>query len=177
MVYGHSLGGATATLTNQREPRAIGGMDFDGALPSNDLTQTLSKSFALIASAKNAGSPALQWDDFYAKLAGAKLQVAIARTAHYGFTDLPLLLTVCDLSVEGRVKIAEVVGTLDGRIFETALNGLVDGFLKLVFKHHVAPLRRAMDDGDVQFFHDALPQCQSMRKEEMAACLKSQLIF
>jgi pimeloyl-ACP methyl ester carboxylesterase len=148
VVYGHSFGGATAATAAQRIPAVIGGLNFDGTLygPVNE-QGFKGKPFVLVASTRNytrqAGTypPVPDWSDFYAKVDGAKMELAVWDTQHYAFMDVPLLLSAFHTPPESQPMIEQTFGTLSGRRVEAAQNEIVTGLLELAFDGDEEPLR------------------------------------
>ncbi|KAM5344502.1 hypothetical protein ACJ41O_013038 [Fusarium nematophilum] len=155
-VYGHSFGGATAAATAQRDPRVIGGLNFDGTVYGPVSRQGFKgKPFLLVG---NSATRSVGWDEFYEKVDAAKMELAVRDTQHYAFMDLPLLLTVYQVPPESQPAVDQVIGKLDGRKVEKAVNEIMVGLLELLFKNETEPLRTVGRNSDIDVLHSDLPE-------------------
>ncbi|PYI10674.1 PAF acetylhydrolase family protein [Aspergillus sclerotiicarbonarius CBS 121057] len=114
-ISGHSLGGATAAQTILVDNRFVGGINLDGSLWGSVVDKGLSTPFLLFANANHTQATDPSWGTFWSHLRGWKLQLRLAQSKHYSFSDFPVL--VDSLSVSDEVKQivqADRIGTIGG---------------------------------------------------------------
>lgn len=161
-VFGHSLGGSTATLASKYNPLVIGGINFDGPLFGTLLEEGLkNKPFVLVASTRNKTKnfPIIPyWGEFYQKSKGAKLEVAVWDTQHYAFLDVPLLLTVDPLPAASKAEVDKFIGTLGGDEIEKADNEIMSGLLELLFENKTETLKGLSGDPNIDVILSHLPK-------------------
>lgn len=159
-VFGHSLGGAAAAAAMLTDSRIKGGLNFDGEIHGPVVADGLARPFALVSSAANKGSPALEnWNPFWDHLNDTRVELTISNTTHASFLDIPLLLTIFPLPSELRPKIEAVFGAVDGRQMEKIVDGILTAVFDVLFRGSVAPLcdlKRKFQE--VSIVRSSLPQ-------------------
>jgi len=113
LMYGHSFGGSTAVNVAALDDRVLAGANIDGFYYEPVANGTVLKPVLMMQS---TSSPPVStgWPDFYADHArGWKTWVRPSGSAHYGFTDLPLLADL--LGLRGTVIPQELIGTANSR--------------------------------------------------------------
>ena len=135
--------------------RVVAGLNLDGpiygAVGQKGIDQ---KPFVLVA---NGGEKVTDWTNFYhEKLNGQKMDLAVNKTEHYAFTDIPLLLTVFEVPSESKPAIEEVFGTLDGRQVEKAVNDITRGLLELAFRNTTQYLEKVGRNPDISVIENDL---------------------
>ncbi|KAF9881229.1 PAF acetylhydrolase [Colletotrichum karsti] len=98
VMFGHSLGGATAAAAMLQDPRIKGGINMDGKLLNPVLEAGLDGPFALVGRPDHADEDPT-WDAFFAKLRGPRVQLRVANTTHATFTDFPVLISSLNLTL------------------------------------------------------------------------------
>ncbi|SPJ71796.1 related to PAF acetylhydrolase family protein [Fusarium torulosum] len=155
-VYGHSFGGSTAAVTVQRDPRVVGGLNFDGPINGSVRYEGFKDKPFVIVDTKSFDFP--EWPDFYKKIDAAKMMLEIKNTQHYAFTDVPLLLTVLKVSPESQPLLDEVFGKLDGRKVEKAMNQIMVGLMDMLFKKNTRALKKIGKNVNIKVLRDDLPK-------------------
>ncbi|OLN86676.1 putative 1-alkyl-2-acetylglycerophosphocholine esterase [Colletotrichum chlorophyti] len=141
IMFGHSLGGATAAAVMLNDSRVSGGINLDGMLLSPVLETGLEKPFALVGRPKHRDEDST-WDTFYAGLRGQRALLEVAGTAHASYTDFPILVSSLNLSLPDAAKslLASELGTMKfGRIGEVVA-GIVSAFADLALHGKVDAL-------------------------------------
>lgn len=113
LMYGHSFGGSTAVNIAATDARVLAAANIDGPFYPPVANGNVRKPLLLMQS---ASSPpvAADWPAFYpAHVRGWKTWVRPNNTAHYGYTDLPLLADL--LGLRGDVIPEELIGTANSR--------------------------------------------------------------
>lgn len=110
------------------------------------------KPFLLVGS---EGSRA-EWDEFYKHIDGAKMELTVKGTRHYGFMDVLLLLTAYQVPPEFQPMLDEIFGTLDGRELEKVVNEIMIGFLELALKKNTGPLKDLANNADIEVLNSNL---------------------
>ncbi|KAF3392590.1 putative 1-alkyl-2-acetylglycerophosphocholine esterase [Penicillium rolfsii] len=114
-IMGHSLGGATAAQTMLIDNRFIGGINLDGTPWGSVVDQGLSSPFLLFANANHTQATDPNWAAFWLRLRGWKVQLRLAQSKHYTFSDFPVLVDSMSISDEVRQAIqTEYIGTIGG---------------------------------------------------------------
>ena len=98
-MLGHSLGGATSATLMLNDTRIAGALDFDGALWGSVIQTGLTRPFMLMATTNQTrlsmkNTPDGSWYAVWPKITAEKFDVIIDNSAHYTYSDLPL---VCEL--------------------------------------------------------------------------------
>lgn len=155
-MYGHSFGGSTAAVTVQRDPRVIGGLNFDGPINGSVRYEGFKDKPFLIVDTKSLNFP--EWPEFYKKIDAAKMMLEIKNTNHYAFTDVPLLLTVLQVPPESQALVDETFGKLNGRKVEKAMNQIMVGLMDLLFKENKWALKKIGKNVNIKVLHDDLPR-------------------
>ncbi|EFY91480.1 PAF acetylhydrolase family protein [Metarhizium acridum CQMa 102] len=130
-VFAHSVGGGAAATLARNDNRVLGGVDFDGQLVEAIRSQGLSRPFLLAGRYGHsaANSTDHTWNQFWPRLAGPRVELAIHGTAHASYTDRPLLVGALGLPGAVLDQFAGEIGSVKG----TELEGIVDGVLASFF--------------------------------------------
>ncbi|KAI8625368.1 hypothetical protein F5Y19DRAFT_450467 [Xylariaceae sp. FL1651] len=113
LMYGHSFGGSTAVNVAATDARVLAAANIDGPYYEPVANGTVRKPLLMMQSAALPPAAA-DWPTFYSAHArGWKTWVRPNNTAHYGYTDLPLLADL--LGLRGAVIPQELIGTVDSR--------------------------------------------------------------
>lgn len=114
-IMGHSLGGATAAQTILVDNRFVGGINLDGTPCGSVADKGLSSPFLLFANANHTRATDPSWAKFWSNLRGWKLQLRLAQSKHYTFSDYPVLVDALSVSDEARQIVqAAYTGTMGG---------------------------------------------------------------
>ncbi|KID98348.1 PAF acetylhydrolase family protein, partial [Metarhizium majus ARSEF 297] len=134
-VYAHSVGGGAAATLARNDKRVLGCVDFDGQLVEPIRSQGLDKPFLLAGrpghSAANSTDPT--WNQFWPRLAGPRVELAIDGTAHGSYTDRPLLVSALGLPDAVLDRFAGDIGSVRGPELERIVNGVLASFFDFVF--------------------------------------------
>jgi predicted dienelactone hydrolase len=138
VVYGHSLGGATAAAAMLSDPRIKGGVDMDGRFFNPVLEGGLDRPFALLGRPGHRSEDET-WPEFFSNLRGPRFEMRVAGAAHGSFTDFPVL--VDSLNLPGRTKeaVARVLGSASGETMDKVIRGVMVAFCDFVFGKSPAP--------------------------------------
>ncbi|KAJ5693774.1 Platelet-activating factor acetylhydrolase [Penicillium majusculum] len=114
-ILGHSLGGATAAQTMLVDNRFVGGINLDGRLWGPVVEKGLSSPFLLFGHTNHTQASESSWAIFWSHLRGWKLELELAQSEHYTFSDFPVLIDALNVSDEVRQFIqAARIGTIGG---------------------------------------------------------------
>ncbi|KAA8643673.1 uncharacterized protein ATNIH1004_010447 [Aspergillus tanneri] len=114
-ILGHSLGGATAAQTILVNNRFVGGINLDGKLWGSVVDKGLSSPFLLFGNTNHTRATDPSWARFWSHLQGWKLELQLAQSEHYTFSDFPVLVDALSVSDEVRQIIqADYIGTIGG---------------------------------------------------------------
>lgn len=113
LMYGHSFGGSTAVNVALVDDRVVAAANIDGPYYDPVANETINKPVLMMQSS-TLSPAAADWPTFYqSNLRGWKTWVRPNNTAHYSFTDLPLLADL--LGLRGTVFPEELVGTVNSQ--------------------------------------------------------------
>ncbi|PYH28810.1 PAF acetylhydrolase family protein [Aspergillus neoniger CBS 115656] len=99
-ITGHSLGGATAAQTMLVDNRFVGGINLDGSFWGSILKKGLSSPFLMFSNANHTAKTDPSWGTFWSNLRGWRLELRLAQSKHYSFSDLPVLVESLSISDE-----------------------------------------------------------------------------
>lgn len=142
LVYGHSLGGATAVNAAYQDERVLGGINFDGTVFGPVAEPGTDKPVILAGPPIPENSTTTPSEEFMEKLRGPKMLLTIEGTQHMSFFDVPLLLTYREDEIppEAIPAIDMVLGTIDGNVLVQVVNGIVEGMIAFLFNDDVQGL-------------------------------------
>jgi len=119
-MVGHSLGGAATASAMVNETRITGGLDMDGEIFGDVLEEGFDKPFLLFGHTNNtrfyngsdpdAKLSALTWTELWSVVTGWKLELELASSLHYTFSDFPEQIQTLGLGLNA----TEMVGLLSG---------------------------------------------------------------
>ncbi|KAF2178021.1 PAF acetylhydrolase family protein [Zopfia rhizophila CBS 207.26] len=133
-IVGHSLGGAAAAATMLQVPSIRGGLNLDGTMFGPVLTAGLDRPFMLMGHENKTQETDPSWKAIWPQLRGWKKEFEVRGTAHYSFSDLPLITSVLDLQNKLQPEIEQVLGTVEGRRMMKLTVTYVTAFLDMVLK-------------------------------------------
>ncbi|OBT81294.1 hypothetical protein VE02_09660, partial [Pseudogymnoascus sp. 03VT05] len=133
-MFGHSLGGAAAAQATLRDKRIVGGINLDGSF-STVIKKGLDRPFLIFGHENKTQATDDTWAETWSDLRSWKLELGLADSQHYTFSDLPALLNVLQAPKEILDAAAGRVGTLDGLRALDIVQTYVVAFLDLVLRH------------------------------------------
>ncbi|KZL65453.1 PAF acetylhydrolase family protein [Colletotrichum tofieldiae] len=150
IMFGHSLGGATAAAAMLTDSRIRGGINFDGKLLNPVLEAGLDGPFALVGRPGHVEEDPT-WNEFYAGLRGPSALLSVSGTTHASFTDFPTLISSLNLTLPEATKslLEAELGTMKYERIGPVVAGIVKAFADLSWNKQVAQL--FTKGGDVAF--------------------------
>ena len=146
-MFGHSLGGAAAASAMLNDTRIRGGLAMDGALWGPVVEQGLDRPFMFLAHAGHLRTntsyptdPYNSWYTIWPKLKAFKLDLIVANTLHYDFSDLPIVFETLDIVLNKTVAEALLVTDMPGTRALQIVTTYVGAFLDHVLKNKTPPL-------------------------------------
>jgi hypothetical protein len=138
-MFGHSLGGAAAATAMLNDTRIAGGLNMDGALWGPVVQKGLDRPFMFMARAGHlrnnnsiAADPHNTWFDIWPNLRAFRLDLVLANSLHYTFSDFPVVLQTLDIVPNNATAQALQVTDLDGRRALKIVTTYVTAFLDFV---------------------------------------------
>jgi hypothetical protein len=140
-MFGHSLGGATAASAMVNDTRIKGGLDMDGAIfnASDVLHVGLDRPFLLFGHENssrlyNGSDPgdivtAETWAGLWSVLSGWRLELELADSLHYTFSDFPSQLQTLGIKLDATDLVTLLSGN-DTSIPPDAVPGIDESLLK-----------------------------------------------
>ncbi|RDL31808.1 Uncharacterized protein BP5553_09210 [Venustampulla echinocandica] len=113
-MFGHSVGGAAAAQAMLRDKRIVGGVNLDGSFISTVVQKGLDRPFLIFGHENKTQATDDSWAETWSHLRSWKLELGLAKSQHYTFSDLPALLNLLHAPQVILDAAAERVGTLDG---------------------------------------------------------------
>ena len=146
-MFGHSLGGAATAAAMLNDTRIVGGLAMDGALYGPVVQKGLDRPFMLMAHTNHTRSnnsspddPANTWFDIWPHLRGWKLDIRLANSGHYTFSDYPIVLETLGV-VPDEIEMEKLLVTsMEGRRALKLVTTYVGAFLDMVLKFRHEPL-------------------------------------
>lgn len=138
VMFGHSLGGATAFSVLESDDRILGGLDMDGGLFGPGLSSGSSKPFMLMGHEghmreNQTDDPFLTWETVWPNLTGWKRDIIVAKAGHYEFTDYPIAFETLGITPSNETVLTDLyLGTLKGKRALEIVTSYVGAFLDFV---------------------------------------------
>ena len=146
-MFGHSLGGAATAAAMLNDSRIAGGLAMDGSLYGPVVQEGLDRPFMLMAHTNHtrtndssAGDPSNSWFDIWPNLRGWKLDIILANSLHYTFSDLPIVLETLGIVPNATIANNLHVTDLNGSRALKIVTTYVIGFFDMVLKYKPSPL-------------------------------------
>lgn len=133
-VFGHSFGGAAAAAALLEVPSLKGALDIDGTLFGPILTTGTAKPFMLLGHENKTQATDPSWQAVWGNLAGWKKEYEVKGSAHYSFSDLPLIASSLGFQELLPAEVGEVLGVVEGKRMMEITVAYVTGFLDYVLK-------------------------------------------
>ena len=138
-MFGHSVGGAVAAAAMLNDNRIVGGLNMDGALWGPVVQKGLDRPFMFMAHTghlrtndSSMADPLNSWFDIWPQLRSFKLDIVLANSLHYTFSDYPLVFQALGIVPNNATAEALHVTDLDGRRALKIVTTYVVAFLDFV---------------------------------------------
>lgn len=140
-MVGHSVGGAATAGAMLNDRRIAGGVAMDGALFGLVVQQGLDRPFMFMAHTNHtrandssADDPFNSWFNIWPRLRGWKLDIMLANSGHYTFSDLPIILETLgilpDAKTAENLQVTNLSGLRALKIVTTYVTAFLDQVLK-----------------------------------------------
>ena len=140
LMYGHSLGGATAVATMHADPRVMGAVDLDGSLWGSVTSEGLGCPLMLFAhQGKNLTTDASWQQTWKHTQETTKVELELEESTEGTFTDFPLLAETLGVSDELSGELAKLIGKLPGTQVDNILNRYLGQFFEYALGHVFSP--------------------------------------
>ncbi|KAF3001191.1 hypothetical protein E8E13_000186 [Curvularia kusanoi] len=133
-TLGHSFGGAAAAGAMLQNPVIGGGINLDGSMFGPVLQSGLNRPFMLMGHDNKTQENDPSWKTVWPKLTGWKREFEVKKTAHYSFSDLPLVMDVLGLQGHLPEEVSQLLGSIEGRKMQNLTVSYVVAFLDMVLK-------------------------------------------
>jgi hypothetical protein len=133
-AIGHSFGGAAVATAMLQYHSISAGLNLDGSMFGEVLTAGLDRPFVLMGHEDKTRETDPSWEAIWPKLTGWKKEYEVKHSAHYSFSDLPLITSVLDLQDVLPEQVGEVLGNVEGRHMTKIIATYITAFLDFVFK-------------------------------------------
>ncbi|KPM44917.1 hypothetical protein AK830_g1636 [Neonectria ditissima] len=143
VVFGHSLGGASAAVAMLSDSRFRGGVNLDGRFVEPALSKGPKNPFLIVGRPDHRAEDAT-WPKFWKNLRGPKAELEVAGTLHGSFTDLPAIIGALGLPDEAKSQLAALIGTVDGKRLDKVLSKTLSSFFTYAFEGTPKPFLRAV---------------------------------
>ncbi|KAF7505141.1 hypothetical protein GJ744_001207 [Endocarpon pusillum] len=136
LIFGHSLGGATALSVLLSYPTLIrGAINLDGRIFGPSLSQATHRPFLLFGHEGKNQSTDSSWATTWPHLLGSKLELSLLGSQHVTFGDFPILADVLGLRTQMPDAIDAVLGRIDGTRALDVITTYVQAFFKFAIGH------------------------------------------
>ncbi|KAI9860122.1 MAG: hypothetical protein M1824_003360 [Vezdaea acicularis] len=146
-MFGHSLGGAATAAVMLNDSRIAGGIAIDGDLYGPVVQKGLDRPFMLMAHTNRTHSndsapldPDNSWFNFWNNLRGWKLDIMLANSNHYTFSDFPIVLETLGIVLNATVAANLLITDLNGARALQIVTTYIAAFLDMVLKCKSSPL-------------------------------------
>ena len=146
-MFGHSLGGAASAAAMLNDSRIAGGLNMDGTMYGPVVQKGLDRPFMLMAHTNHTrtndsttGDPENSWFDIWPNLRGWKLDIELANSQHYTFSDFPIVLQTLGIVPNATTANNLLVTKLNGSRALKIVTTYVTAFLDMVLKCKPSPL-------------------------------------
>jgi pimeloyl-ACP methyl ester carboxylesterase len=133
-VLGHSLGGAASAEAMLIDDRLAAGVNLDGTFFGDVVEKGLTRAFLIFAHDGKNLTTDPSWGLIWLRLTGWKRELMLAKSAHYTFSDLPLIVKLLGLSGRLPSDAEALLGSIDGarafNVVTTYVGSFFDKFLK-----------------------------------------------
>jgi hypothetical protein len=139
-MFGHSLGGVASAAAMLNDSRIAGGLNMDGSMWGPVVQKGLDRPFMLMAHTYHTRANDSSWFDIWPNLRGWKLDIELANSLHYTFSDFPIVLQtlgiVPNATTANKLHLTDLNGSRALKIVTT----YVTAFLDMVLKCKPSPL-------------------------------------
>jgi pimeloyl-ACP methyl ester carboxylesterase len=133
-VVGHSLGGAAAASAMAKIASFRGGVNLDGSMFGSVLTTGFGDPFMLMGHENKTQETDPSWKTIWPHLTGWKKELEVRNTAHYSFSDLPLVISALGLDGKLPAEVGGLLGSIEGRRMTKLTTKYVATFLDMVLR-------------------------------------------
>lgn len=139
VIYGHSLGGATAVATMSLDQRIVGAINLDGSLWGQVISQGVQCPALFFAHQGKNLTTDPSWQEFWKNTVHAtKVELQLHNSTEGSFTDFPLLAETIG---GGRIPdgLQELIGQIPGTTVDEVLNSHMGHFFKFALDKELMP--------------------------------------
>jgi dienelactone hydrolase len=133
-VVGHSLGGAAAASAMMKMASLKGGVNLDGSMFGPVLTTGFNGPFMLMGHENKTQETDPSWKSIWPRLTGWKKEFEVKHSAHYSFSDLPLVISALGLDGKLPAEVGGLLGSIEGRRMTNLTTTFVAAFLDMMLK-------------------------------------------
>lgn len=162
LMYGHSLGGATAAAAMLADARIAAAVNLDGTLFGDVLHNNFTSPFMIMSHQGKNLSTDDTWTQAWSKAMGTKLAVTLNGTQHGSYTDMPLLANTLGLMGNVSAEVTELLGTMEGFRAIEIINAFVGQFFGFVrgTSKALLPVNMAKKYPEVTVLDEQIRKCQ-----------------
>jgi hypothetical protein len=111
-----------------------GGVNLDGSMFGSVLTTGFDGPFMLMGHENKTQETDPSWKTIWPHLTGWKKELEVRNTAHYSFSDLPLVISALGLDGKLPAEVGGLLGSIEGRRMTKLTTTYVATFLDMVLK-------------------------------------------
>ncbi|ORX91325.1 alpha/beta-hydrolase [Basidiobolus meristosporus CBS 931.73] len=131
VMLGHSLGGASAATAIIKDSRIVAGANFDGTFRGPAVDIGLDRPFLIMSRTQHNRTTDESWAKMWSNLRSYKLQLKLANSEHYTFSDFPVLASLVNLTSP---EIVEKIGAINGLRSLKIQSTYIAAYLKYIFR-------------------------------------------
>lgn len=133
------------------DSRFAGGINLDGYLWGSVLDKGLLKPFLLFGNSNHTQDTKSNWATFWSHLRGWKLELQLAQSRHYKFSDFPLLVDALSFSKEARQAVQkDTIGTIGG----LRAKGVISSYITATLQYFATGSKSELLNGPSAFYPD-----------------------
>ena len=134
LLYGHSLGGATAVATMSLDQRVVGSINLDGSLWGQVVSHGVECPVLLFAHQGKSLTTDPSWQKFWRNTGHTtKVELQLHNSTEGSFTDFPLLAETL-----GGGRIPDGLQGLIGQLPGTMVDKILDGYMGHFFQYSLS---------------------------------------
>lgn len=146
-MFGHSLGGATAVLTQYLDPRVTSAVNLDGSLFGPVVEQGVRCPVLFFGHQGKNASTDESWSRFWRHTKSTtRVELEVLGATHASFTDFPKLVETLPLPAKLKSALAPLLGTVPGSDMEKIMDTYLPSFFKFSTGKRFSPMPQ--NDGD-----------------------------
>ncbi|KAK9760329.1 hypothetical protein K7432_015760 [Basidiobolus ranarum] len=142
VMFGHSLGGATAAAAMLNDTRIIAGANLDGSFWGPVTDRGLDRPFLIMGLTQHNRGNDASWAKIWPNLRSWRLQLKLANSGHLTYSDMPIMANLLNMT---NPELESTIGTINGLRSLVIQRTYISAFLERTFSHSRNPILQRPD--------------------------------